>query len=230
MTMTYVVPDGMKRKPTAEEWAVLLENRIPELVRRTREGNYDPTGLNLTMQKVIEGTAIRDGQATPVVKPNPGSILRPLQSNLIIPATDGQRFLSEAKKTFLGWIDPDLTKYGCNVRGEARPETPVDVHELIENATFQRIFAGQAVDLDQLCLTQDQIEKFVLTYREHLHPQGYATFFLFEVEGKFFVAHVYWYVARKLMLGVDHFSYDRVWDADYRYRVVLPQLALKPSA
>ena len=79
MTTTYVVPDGTKRKPTAEEWAVLLENRIPELIRRTREGNYDPTGLNLTMQEVIEGTMIGDGQAITVAKPKPKSVLRLIQ-------------------------------------------------------------------------------------------------------------------------------------------------------
>ncbi|MEK7209051.1 MAG: hypothetical protein AAB677_02225 [Patescibacteria group bacterium] len=227
MTTTYVVPDGTKRKPTAEEWATLLENRIPELIRRAREGNYDPTGLNLTMQKVVEGTMIDDGQTITVAEPKRKSVLRRIKSGLTIPATNGHGLLSEAKGTFPGWIDPNLTRYGCNVRGEARLETKVDVHELVENATFRQMFEGQGIDLGAFCLSQDQIEQFVLNNRDHL-PQGCSTIFLFKVEDSFFVAPVYWSDDRRLKVGVYLFSYAYVWNADLHYRVVLPQLALKP--
>lgn len=167
-------------------------------------------------------------------KKNP--ILRLITSGLTLPATTGERLLSKQKALFPGWIDPDLSNYGCNVAGEARPETLVDVNELTEDATYEQIFEGQGVGLDKLCLTQDQIASFVENHRGHLHPEGWTTFFLFKVsmekaEGEmkvqFFLANVNWNgAARKLRVSVRRLSCDDVWNASYRLRVVLPRLAL----
>lgn len=154
--------------------------------------------------------------------------------DLTIPATTGERLLSQLKDLFLGGIDEDFSNYGCNVSGEAKPETLVDVYELVENATFQQIFGDQDADLNQLCLTQDQIATFVENHHDYLHPKGYATFFLFKVkneegEEEFFVANVSWDdVARRLGVDVCHFSSVSVWGAGIRYRVVFPQLTPKP--
>ena len=163
----------------------------------------------------------------------PRSILSRIVTGLALPATKGKRLLSQQKDLFPGWIDSDFTNYGCDVAGEAKPETQVDVYELAEDATFKQMFEGQ--DINQLCLTQDQTASFVENHRGHLHPKGYATFFLFkvrmEVEGEmkdqFFVAFVYWDgVARKLMVYVRRFSGGRVWRASSCRRFVLPQLAV----
>ena len=147
------------------------------------------------------------------------TILRPIQSDLIIPATDGLRTLVQATDIFPGGV------YGesCNVAGNPKPETPVVVHELIKNGTFCQMFEGQGVDLDKLGLTQDQIIQFVITHREHLHPKGYATFFL--LPGSL-VAYIFWYDARRLKVYVFRLALDDVWLAASRPRVVLPQLTL----
>ncbi len=167
-------------------------------------------------------------QVTEVTAPKPAkSILRLLTPNLIIRPTDGKRTLAEATDIFPGGI------YGvsCGDSSEARSETLVDVHELIENATLRQMFEGQGVPLDQLfCLTPDQVIQFIVDHRKRLQPKGYATLFPFKVGENPFVASVRWYDGRWLRVYVYHFSYDSVWGAGARLRVVLPRLDLKPSA
>jgi len=187
-----------------------------DLFERVRKGALDPEKVYQAVKPLLK-------QGRRVKTPTP--ILRLLTPDLIIPATDGTENLSDAV-VFPGYVDPDLKRWGCNVVSKAKPETPVAVHDLCDNGTFQQIFGGQGVDLDQLCLTPHQIKQFVRTYPEHLHPEGYATFFLFKVAGKFFVAGIYWRAACRLEVRVRRLSHDDVWYADGRYRVVLPQLAL----
>lgn len=93
------------------------------------------------------------------------------------------------------------------------------------------MFEGQGVPLDQLfCLTPDQVIQFIVDHRKRLQPKGYATLFPFKVGENPFVASVRWYDGRWLRVYVYHFSYDSVWGAGARLRVVLPRLDLKPSA
>jgi hypothetical protein len=69
---THVVADGVtKRKPTLEEMEILLVNRIPDLVRRFKEGGLDPAGANATLQMVAEGTVITEEKKVIVVPPKP---------------------------------------------------------------------------------------------------------------------------------------------------------------
>src|SRR5579872_5367675 len=73
---THVVADGItaKRKPTVDEMETLLVNRIPDLIRRYKEGGLDPARVNSTLQMVSEGTIITE-QKTVIVsppKPKPG--------------------------------------------------------------------------------------------------------------------------------------------------------------
>ena len=147
-------------------------------------------------------------------------------SQVIIRKTSGKKLISQAKKLFPGWIDPDFTNYGCNVPSEARPDMPVEVFEMTADATFETIFNSFEAELDNLALTQEQIISFVEEHESWLHPQGYATFFLFKANGKFFVAYVF-RLDRKLGVRVFHFSRGYVWDASRRYRIVVPQLKLK---
>ncbi len=154
--------------------------------------------------------------------PQPHSLLRRLTPDLIIPAVDGIEDLDDPK-VFTGGVDPDLKRYNCNGKSGAKLATTVDVYELIEDGDFQRIFGGQGVDLDQLCLTPHQIKLFVINHREHLHPQGYATFFLLPSS---LVAYVFWLDARLLEVHVHRLAHAFVWYAGPRHRVVLPQLTL----
>lgn len=148
---------------------------------------------------------------------------------IAIKATSGKKLISQAKKVFPGWIDPDFENYGCNVADEAKPETPVQVFELTTNADFQKMFGSFEAELDDLTLTQEQIISFVEEHESWLHPQGWYTFFLFKANGKFFVARVD-RSDRGLEVDVDHFSYAYVWHASVRGRVVVPQLKLKSES
>ena len=78
-----------------------------------------------------------------------------------------------------------------------------------------------------MCLTQAQIVEFCRTEKDKL-SQDWYTFFLFKVGGEFFVAFVYFVVGGQLRVGSYRFSRDGVWNAEYRHRIVVPQLTLKP--
>jgi len=138
------------------------------------------------------------------------------------------------KELFTGFLDPDFINWGTNVAGPATTEAPFEVYEMIKNGTFAQIFRGFGVDLKELCWSQDQITTFVEDHSGLLHPQEWATFFLFSVkfdEGtenereEFFVADVDRAGDGRLEAVVGHLSDDGVWDAVCRYRFVLPQLA-----
>ena len=152
----------------------------------------------------------------------------------LLRATTGQRTLAKMKNLFTGGLDSDFTNWGTNVAGPATTEAPFEVYEMIKNGTFAQIFGGFGVDLKKLCWSQDQIITFVEDHSDLLHPQEWATFFLFSVkfdEGtenereEFFVADVDRAGDGRLEAVVGHLSDDGVWDAVCRYRFVLPQLA-----
>lgn len=224
---THVVPDGMKRKPTAEEWETLLENRIPELIRRAKAGNLDPSALNLTLQKVIEGELI--GVLPAQTKP---AILQLISGgkNIVIRATSGQRTIAQANDVFTWYFDPNFKNWGLDVPGEAKPETPVEVHEMVKGGDFKTIFGSLGRELDTLSLTQEQIVAFVEDpkNKDWLRTDGYATFFLLKVGNEFFVVYVGLDGDGGPGAGINRFSDAHVWSGVRRHRIVVPQ-ALKPK-
>jgi hypothetical protein len=150
--------------------------------------------------------------------------------------TDGKRTLAQASDVFKAGLDGDFKNYGTDVAGSPKGETDVEVHEMMKDGDFTRIFGSFDADLEKLCLEQDQIIDFCVDHRDWLRTEGYATFFLFKVvfdkgtkkeRTEFFVARVSVYV-RELDAYVRRFSDDCVWDGEYRPRIVVPQLA--PSA
>jgi hypothetical protein len=140
--------------------------------------------------------------------------------------TDGKRTIAKAKEVFTWGIDGDFRNWGCDVKADPTKAVNVHVHEMIKDGTFDQIFGGLSDNLDELCLTQDQIIQFCEKHKKWLRTDGYATFFLFKVNGEFFVAHVYVPSAGALHAYVYWFSDGYVWYATYRRRVVVPQLAL----
>lgn len=133
--------------------------------------------------------------------------------------------ISGSTKIFNSWIDPDFRNYGCNVTGQSTQAMNVQVHEIVENGTFEKIYASQGRELDSMCLTQGQIKNFVKKYRKWLRTDGYGTFFLFKANNRFFVARVC-FDSGGLWVYVRHLSHDYVWNADLRHRFVIPQLNL----
>jgi len=142
-------------------------------------------------------------------------------------ATNGKETLANARDVFRGYIDPDFKNWGLDVVATPTKETKVAVYEMIEDGNFAQIFGGFGENLDRLCLTQAQIRVFARDCRQWLRSDDWATFFLFKVNGEFFVARVD-VRAHGLHVFVDRFSSDHVWYAGLRRRVVLPQLTLEP--
>ena len=165
------------------------------------------------------GTFAEQLLTPPVVKSEP--ITRLLNGGeLMLPATTGDRTIAKAIAIFAGYIDPNFTNWELDVLAAATAKTCIEVHEMVCDANFKTIFAGNTKRF-----TQDQVIAFVETYANWLHPQGWATLLPFTVDGKDFVARVSRYSDGGLKVYVFRFSNDYVWDAEYRYRVVFPQLS-----
>ncbi|MBN2093950.1 MAG: hypothetical protein JW740_01055 [Candidatus Zambryskibacteria bacterium] len=157
------------------------------------------------------------------------SILRLISGSkeIVISATAGGRTIAEAKGIFTGGIDRDFVNWDLNTPNEARPKTPVEVHEMVEDDNFKAIFDSFNRSLDDLCFTQDQIITFIEDHKDWLRRNGYGTFFLMKKNGKFFVVYVTLDSDERPHAFVYHLSNAYLWSADYRRRVVVPQLALE---
>jgi len=142
---------------------------------------------------------------------------------LTIDQCDGQRVIADAKDVFSN-IDSDFRIWKADEAGQATPDTPVNVFELVEDGMFSEFFGSLTTDTDRLCFTQDQIIVFVKKYRNWLRMGGYATFFVFKSHGEFFVADALFRSDGTLSVGVDRLEDVCCWGAERRHRVVVPQL------
>lgn len=197
-----------------------IDGQMLEIKRqlRLKSGSpIDPELVALALQDIVEGK---------FGKKKANSILRLLSKgeSLLIDAVNGKETLAQAKDVFLSSIDSDLKKLGTDQPGAATEETPVQVYEMAQDATFAQMFGSLGADLDKLCLTQHQIKNFCKELPNWLRSDGHATFFLFKVEDQYFVADVYVYGAG-LSVRVYDFEFDYVRLALNLHRVVVPQLA-----
>jgi len=145
---------------------------------------------------------------------------------LEIDPTDGKAIIHKAGDVFTGYIDSNFKNWDLNVASGPTKKTPVQVYEMIKDGTFAQIFGGMSDDLDKLCLTQNQIIRFVQDHRKWLRQDGYGTFFLFKKMNEFFVANVY-LDSDGPYVFVNRLSDGHVWGAEFRHRIVVPQLALE---
>lgn len=129
--------------------------------------------------------------------------------------------ISDAKSIFTGWLDSDFKNWNLKDECDANP-MEMAVLEMDKDATFKEIFT----DPEKMIVTQGQILSFVQNHKDKLRTDGYATFFLFKAGNEFFVVDVYFRDDGLLEVNVDRFSHGLVWDAGYRHRIVVPQLAL----
>ena len=163
--------------------------------------------------------ALKEFLAGLVPKESPKSYLRHLESVTLAP-TKGSVTLAEAEDVFT-WLDSDFKKWRTNVPGEDTDEALVDVHEMTHDGTHKTLF-GSLGDPRQLALSQGQVVEFCRNHRDSLQLNNYGTFFLFEVNGKLFIANVCVDV-RRISAAVQSFYIDRVWNADQRHRLVVQQ-------
>ena len=143
---------------------------------------------------------------------------------IILPETDGKRTLAEASDVFTRYLDPNFRELNTGITGERSGKLPVSIYEMRQDANFQEMFTSLSGDLDKLVLPQDKIIAFCENHRDQLRADGYATFFLFKVKEKFFVAYVRLGGRSRLLANVCRFEYDGVWLGGGRRRLVVPQL------
>lgn len=144
---------------------------------------------------------------------------------LIIGTVGGCEVIADAKEVF-AYIDSNFKNWRADEIGEETAEAKAVVYEMIRNGNFAELFGSINRDPRKLCFTQEQIIFFCVNHRYWLRADGYATFFLFESRGQFFVANVDVYSDGSLYVYVYRFENSNVWDAEFRLCVVVPQLAL----
>jgi hypothetical protein len=183
-----------------------------DITERVMRGSLDPEEVENALRSLI-GQRSKKG----ILKLISGA------ETLMLDALDGKETLATAKEVFLSGIGHDFENWHTNKAGIATIEQAVDVHELIQNATFAQMFCSLGTDLDKLCLTQAQIKKFCKKHPQWLHQNGYMTFFLFKVEDQFFVARVDVFVGG-LRVHINRFKDGHVWFAEFSHRLVVSQL------
>lgn len=153
----------------------------------------------------------------------------------VIGPTNGTETLASASDIFGDNIDADFKNWGCHDVEKPTAETEGVPFEMCENGNYAKIFGSFGLNPERLCWTTPQIKSWVATHAAStLREDGWAAFlFLFKVKVKeteekdrYFVAYVSWRAGGCHSAHVNRFSYESVWVAEYRCRVVVPQQAL----
>jgi hypothetical protein len=204
------------------ELAGIITKAVASVAKKT---NADSDRVQTVIGKpgvifqLIEDLFAEDGKT----KKNP-SILQLISGGekIMIEASDGKAYISDAKKTFKSFIDGNLKNWGLNQSGPATEEILVDVNEMVGDGTFVQIFTTLSSDLEKLVMTQAQIIRFCEKHPTWLRQEGYATFFLTKVGGEYFVVNVF-VSSGGLYVRVYRLEFVNVWRGQYRRRVVSPQ-------
>jgi hypothetical protein len=170
--------------------------------------------------QLVEDLFARDGKHkrnSPILRIIPGG------ENLTIESLNGKTYISNAKKIFKSYIDGNFKNWRLNQASLATAETMVDVREMINDGTSIQLFVSITSDLDRIIMTQAQIIRFCEKYPNWLHQNGYATFFLTKVSGRYFVVSVFM-DSIGFYVQVYWLGRDRVWLGEHSCRVVSPKL------
>lgn len=168
------------------------------------------TKISLAIKGLIASTAI---YFTPLY----------VGETIMVPATKGSVTLADSSAVFPGWLDADLKNWQTNKRGKNTKSQALRIWEQSKDGNFKQMFESLG-PLDQSCLSQAQIAAFCVTHCDKLRQEGLGTFFLFKVGAEYFFAFVYVDVDGRLKLNVHRLDNLYVWNAQNRYRVVVPQL------
>jgi hypothetical protein len=202
---------------TADEYAGLQIDQMQKL----RKGN-----MTYEQVKWFNNLSYEQREQLMGKQPQKEAILKCISDAeaLKLDAVDGTQTIAKSTDVF-SYIDPNFKGYGVNEKSAATKETPIEVYELTKDATFANIYGSTGREMDTMCVTQHQILNFIAKHRNWLRTEGYGTFFLFKMNGEFFVAVVGFDGVGSLLVGVRRFGYVDVWGGSGRHRFVIPQLA-----
>jgi hypothetical protein len=153
---------------------------------------------------------------------------------LKLKASDGSRLIHQAKNTFEAYIDSNFVNWGMNKPGVATPEILAEVHEMVSNGTFMGIFSALPGCWNEKCIPQDKVVDFCETLPDWLRQEEFGNFFLVKkdeakpVDEKNPSENLAVVAVSVNDVGLHVFvfrlEYARVWNGEYRHRVVSPQL------
>ena len=185
----------------------------------------------VVVESVLEGAALDAALHAAARVDKNTTHLRYLSSTTLAP-TKGSVTLAQAGDVFTGHLDPDFRNWATDVAGIDTAEAPADIYEMKKDGAYAQLFGSLTsaqgsyeevvAACHPLCWQQGQIVEFARSHRALLRQDGYGTFFLFEVNGELFVAHVF-VGGGQLEVHVSRFSGTDVWRAACRHRVVVPQ-------
>ena len=148
-----------------------------------------------------------------------------VDKRVIIGATQGTETLASANDVF-SYIDPVFKNLGGDQVEKETPEVAVEVYEQIKDATYPEIFGGVDQNFDHLVLTTSQIKNFVVNHAKDYLLEAEWTCFrsLFKVDAELFIADVRVLASGNRDVRVTRFFDGSVRHAEYRHRIVVPQL------
>ncbi len=102
--------------------------------------------------------------------------------------------IAKAHNIYTGYLDPNFKDWGTDVRVYVRVYEDsieiinVDVRTVTRDGEYKNLFGYD--ELKNICLTQRQINQFVVSNRNLLSEEDYGLFFIFEQMNEFFVAEI----------------------------------------
>lgn len=144
---------------------------------------------------------------------------------LFIDKCNGKETFAKHANKF-AFIDPVL-KENIERKSRRTKKIPVRVYQLKKDATFRQMVESLLFDkrkMPKLFLSEHQLLNFLLKYPCRLAKVGF-TFLPFKLGTEFFVAHVHAHSDGSLSVHMDRLEYSSVWNAGFRPRLVVPQLA-----
>ncbi len=103
---------------------------------------------------------------------------------IVLKPVDGKRLIYTASDVFQAGIDKDYVKWCIRKPGVPTPETAVQVHEMLSDATLITMFGVLPGSWEEKFLSQNQLIDFCETKSVWLCPGGNSTFFLIKKDEK----------------------------------------------
>jgi hypothetical protein len=112
-----------------------------------------------------------------------------LKQKLGLPATDGSVNLKNSG-LFGKCLDPDYINWDLNKKQKATKAQGIKAYRLMADVRFKKMFAFFNKNIDELCLTQNQIVDYCEKYKNHLKSCR-SVFVPFKENREYFIANVY---------------------------------------
>ncbi len=95
-----------------------------------------------------------------------------------IESTDGNKLIYNAKTIFKAGINSEFNNWPLTKKGPETKKTLVSIYELFRDGFGKEVFNSFGVDLEELVLTQNQINNFCETQPDWFCDDHYMTLFL----------------------------------------------------